>query len=107
DPEQALRLISEWWEEEQQTFVQRYENATYPAGFRAMLPWPGEDGWDTSGRLSARSCWLLVFIHSALVPLGFNMIGRDVKFSQFLVSENWLSVLSRASEEPEAVFVTL
>jgi hypothetical protein len=107
DAELAFRLVSQWWQEEQTTWVARYEEKTYPAGFPGTLPWPGEDEWDSALEPSAPVRWLMLFIHSALVPLGFNNIGRDQSFSQFLVSKKWLDVFSRASGEPEALLDAL
>ena len=107
DAETAFDLVSQWWQEEQATLVSCYEEKTYPAGFPGSLPWPGEDEWDTASRPSAPVRWLMLFIHAALVPLGFNKIGRDQSFSQFLVSKKWLEVFTKVSDEPEVLLAAL
>jgi hypothetical protein len=107
DPETAFRLVSLWWKDEQVRWVGSYEEKTYPMGFPGTLPWPGEADWDTESQPSAQARWLMLFIHAALVPLGFNRIGRDRSFSQFLVSEGWLDIFSRSSNEPEALLAAV
>jgi hypothetical protein len=107
DAEQAFRLVSRWWQDEWATWVSRYEEKTYPAGFPGKLPWPGEDGWETPMHPSAQSRWLILFIQAALVPLGFNMIGRDQSFSQFIVSQKWLDAFARVSDEPKVLLNVL
>jgi hypothetical protein len=107
DADEAFRLVSLWWEKEEARWVTLYEGKTYPTGFPGTLPWPGEDGWDEVGHPSAQARWLILFIHAALVPLGFNIIGRDQGFSQFLVSKNWLNVLAKVSENPTLLLGTL
>ncbi len=84
DADEAFRLVSRWWQREEIEWVARYQSKTYPHGFPGYLPWPGEDAWDEAGHPSAAARWLILFVHAALVPLGFNMIGRDQGFSQFL-----------------------
>lgn len=103
DPENAFRCVSDWWKQEQKKWVAQYEAKTYPAGFPGTLYWPGEDAWDNESVPSAQSRWLLLFVHAALVPLGFNKIGRDQSFSQFLLSKNLLQVFAKASSEPMAL----
>ena len=105
--EDAFRLVSEWWEREQVKWVAIYQQKTYPSGFPGKLPWAGEDDWDVAAQPSAQSRWLILFIHAALVPLGFNKIGRDQNFTQFLVSKNWLDVLAKVSDEPDALLAAL
>ena len=107
DADEAFGLVSRWWQKEEGGWVALYEGKTYPPGFPGTLPWPGEDGWDEAGHPSAQARWLILFIHAALVPLGFNMIGRDQGFSQFLVSKNWLDVLTTVSENPAALLGAL
>ena len=107
DADEAFRLVSQWWQREEVEWVARYQSKTYPPGFPGHLPWPGEDGWDEAGHPSAAARWLILFVHAALVPLGFNMIGRDQGFSQFLVSKNWLDVLAKVSENPAALLGAL
>jgi hypothetical protein len=107
DAELAFGLVSNWWREEQTTWVARYEEVTYPSGFPGTLPWPGEDEWDMVSQPSAQLRWLMLFIHAALVPLGFNNIGRDQRFSHFLVSKKWLDVFVNSSDDREALFAAL
>jgi hypothetical protein len=107
DAETAFRLISDWWQRESKQWIARYEAKTYPSGFPGALPWPGDDQWDTGDQPSPQACWLLLFVHAALVPLGFNMIGRDQGFSQFLVSRKWLDVLGNAADRPETLLAAL
>lgn len=107
DAETAFALISEWWQRENKQWVARYEAKTYPSGFPGALPWPGDDKWDSIEQPSAQTCWLLLFVHAALVPLGFNIIGRDQGFSQFLVSKKWLDVFARVPDQPEALLAAL
>jgi hypothetical protein len=107
DAEEAFRLVSQWWHEEEATWVSRYEAKTYPAGFPGTLPWPGEEGWDNPAEPTAQSRWLILFIHAALVPLGFNKIGRDQSFSEFLVSRNWLDVFTKVSINREALLAAI
>jgi len=56
---------------------------------------------------SAQVRWLMLFIHAALVPLGFHNIGRDQSFSHFLVSKKWLDVFVNSSDDREALFAAL
>ncbi|MCU1248749.1 MAG: hypothetical protein JWQ49_1778 [Edaphobacter sp.] len=105
--EDAFRLVSAWWKENEARYIAEYEDKTYPPGFPGTLPWPGENEWDVVSDPSAQARWLILFIHAALVPLGFNKIGRDQSFSQFLVSHRWLSVLAKIHAEPEAVLNAL
>lgn len=107
DADEAFSLISKWWQKEQGNWVSRYEQKTYPAGFPGSLPWPGEDEWDAEGQPSAQCRWILLFIHASLVPLGFNMIGRDQSFTRFLVEKNWLDVFAKVSESPTALLAAL
>jgi hypothetical protein len=107
DADDAFRLVSQWWQREESEWVARYEGKTYPPGFPGNLPWPGEDGWDEAGHPSSQARWLILFVHASLVPLGFNMIGRDHGFSQFLVSKGWLDVLATVSENPTALLGAL
>ena len=107
DEELAFGLVSNWWRDEQTKWVKRYEEKTYPSGFPGTLPWPGEDDWDMASRPSAQARWLMLFIHAALVPLGFNNIGRDQSFSRFLVSKKWLDVFVKVSDEPETLLAAL
>ena len=107
DGEEAFARVAHWWETEQARWVGVYEEKTYPMGFLGTLPWPGEDAWDSTLHPSAHARWLMLFIHAALVPLGFNKIGRDQSFSRFLISERWLDVLGQAADEPEALLGAL
>lgn len=106
-PKEALQLVAEWWAREGDALSKDYDKRTYPNGFLGSLPWPGEDGWDAAGPVSAGSRWLLLFIHAALVPLGFNKIGRDSSFSRFLVDKGWLGTFERISSDPEALLWAL
>lgn len=101
DAESALDLVSQWWNSEKKNFVEIYEEKTYPSGFPGKLPWPNEVGWHANSLPSPQACWLMLFIHAALVPLGFNQIGRDQSFSQFLVSNKWLDVFAEIGDEPQ------
>jgi hypothetical protein len=105
--EEAFRRVSDWWRREESTWVERYESKTYPVGFPGFLPWSGDDEWEIAAQPSAQSRWLILFIHAALVPLGFNKIGRDQSFTQFLVSKNWLDVFARVSDDPGALLAAL
>jgi hypothetical protein len=105
--EVAFRCVSEWWARENTTWTAIYESRTYPPGFPGKLPWPGETEWDAASTPSAQARWLLLFIHAALVPLGFNRIGRDQSFTRFLVENDWVDVLTRVSREPHALFTAL
>ena len=105
--EVAFRCVSEWWARENTTWAAIYESRTYPSGFPGTLPWPGEAEWDATTAPSAQARWLLLFIHAALVPLGFNCIGRDQSFTRFLVENDWVDVLTRVSHEPHALFTAL
>src|SRR5262249_26289281 len=58
-------------------------------------------------RPNAQARWLLLFIHAALVPLGFNMIGRDQGFSRFLSSKGWLDVLTNVANDPNRLIAAL
>ena len=100
DAKEAFLLVSDWWRTERAKWIATYESKTYPTGFPGPLPWPGEAAWDNVGPFSAQAGWLILFIHAALVPLGFNMIGRDQGFTQFLVDRGWLNVLTGVSENP-------
>src|SRR6185503_12072385 len=103
----AFRRVSEWWAREHATWTASYENRTYPSGFPGTLPWPGEEEWDADTAPSAQARWLLLFIQAALVPLGFNRIGRDQSFTRFLIENDWMDVLARVSDDPHALFVAL
>jgi hypothetical protein len=92
DPEAAFILVSDWWRRDGHQWIAKYEETTYPNGFPGALPWPGDDEWDAATQPSAQARWLLLFIHAALVPLGFDRIGRDQGFSRFLLSKNILNV---------------
>lgn len=83
------------------------ESRTYPSGFPGTLPWPGEDEWDAAIAPSAQARWLLLFVQAALVPLGFNRIGRDQSFTRFLVQNDWVNVLARVSHDPNGLFTVL
>jgi hypothetical protein len=107
EAEVAFRCVSEWWAREHATWTSQYESRTYPPGFPGSLPWPGEDDWDAPTTPSSQSRWLLLFVHAALVPLGFNRIGRDQSFTRFLVNNGWVDVFSRVSTEPQALFAAL
>ena len=107
DKEVAFALVSDWWREEQAQWVKLYEDKTYPSGFPGTLPWPGDDEWDKASQPSAQARWLMIFIHAALVPLGFNKIGRDQRFSRFLVSQKWLDIFVKVSDKPEALLSAL
>jgi hypothetical protein len=107
DDESAFGLISQWWRREGAKYESQYQDETYPPEFTGKPPWPGDPEWDTRSEPSAQSRWLILFIHAALVPLGFNKIGRDRRFSQFLVSKNWLDVFARVADEPEALLAGL
>jgi hypothetical protein len=103
----AFTLVSKWWVNEHARHTAAYEAKTYPLGFPGKLPWPGEDAWDGTSKPSAQSSWLLLFIQAALVPLGFNRIGRDQSFTRFLIEKNWVEILARVSEDPHALFTAL
>jgi hypothetical protein len=107
DPEDAFTLVSDWWRREQHKWVSNYVEKTYPIGFPGALPWPGDDEWDTATQPNAQARWLLLFIHAALVPLGFNMIGRDQEFSRFFSSKGWLDVLTNLASDPNLLITTL
>lgn len=107
DKEVAFALVSDWWREEQAQWVKLYEDKTYPTGFPGALPWPEDDEWDKASQPSAQARWLMIFIHAALVPLGFNKIGRDQRFSRFLVSQKWLDIFVKVSDKPEALLSAL
>ena len=107
DEEAAFLLVSDWWRREQHTWISKYEEKTYPTGFPGALPWPGEDEWESAVEPNAQTRWLLLFIHAALVPLGFNMIGRDQGFSQFITSKGWLDVLGNVAEDPKTLITAL
>ena len=103
----AFRCVAEWWARDHKDWIATYENRTYPAGFLGTLPWPGEKEWDATTAPSAQARWLLLFIHAALVPLGFNKIGRDQSFTRFLIDNDWVDVLAKVSDDPHALFATL
>jgi hypothetical protein len=103
----AFRRVSEWWDRERTNWTAQYESRTYPAGFPGALPWPGEDGWEAADSPTPQARWLLLFIHAALVPLGFNRIGRDQSFTRFLVGNGWMDVFSRVSDDPHALLAAL
>jgi hypothetical protein len=103
----AFRRVSEWWAREHATWTAIYENRTYPPGFPGTLPWPGEEEWEADTAPSAQARWLLLFIQAALVPLGFNRIGRDQSFTRFLIENDWVDVLAQVSDDPHALFVAL
>jgi hypothetical protein len=103
----AFTLVSRWWVNEHARHTAAYEAKTYPPGFPGKLAWPGEDAWDGTSKPSAQSSWLLLFIQAALVPLGFNRIGRDQRFTRFLIERNWVEILARVSEDPHALFTAL
>jgi hypothetical protein len=103
----AFELVSKWWQAERLQWIAWYEERTYPVGFPGDLLWPGDDQWDGDAQPSAQNRWLLLFVHAALVPLGFNTIGRDRGFSQFLVSNRWLDVLENVQKEPEGLLDSL
>jgi hypothetical protein len=105
--DEAFRRVAEWWARDHKAWIATYENRTYPAGFLGTLPWPGEEEWDATTAPSAQSRWLLLFIHAALVPLGFNKIGRDQSFTSFLIENDWVDVLAKVSEDPQSLFATL
>ncbi|HYD16451.1 MAG TPA: hypothetical protein VEB03_00440 [Candidatus Nanoarchaeia archaeon] len=107
DPQLALRRVSEWWQDARSSLTDRYEAKTYPSGFPGTLPWPGEDEWDSKSQPNAQARWLLLFIQASLVPLGFNMIGRDHGFSQFLTNKGWLDVLADVPNNPDALVSVL
>lgn len=107
DPRTALMRVSEWWHDERSSLTSRYEAKTYPAGFPGTLPWPGDDGWNSECQPNAQARWLLLFIQASLVPLGFNNIGRDHGFSQFLTTKGWLDVLSDLPSNPDALVSVL
>ena len=105
--EDAFRLVSEWWTQEHTNQTRSFEARTYPSRYPGQLHWPGEDGWDDPSHPNPRSRWLLLFIHAALVPLGFNRIGRDQSFSRFLVEKGWMDVFGRVASEPDLLFTAL
>ncbi len=107
DAEDAFLRVTYWWKQEQNKWVDRFKSETYPPGFPGKLPWPSEDAWDEEFAPSPQSRWFLLFVHAALVPLGFNMIGRDQSFSNFLVSRNLLDIFPKSSDEPEILLRTL
>ena len=107
DDEEAFRLVSAWWKEEQASCVTIYEEKTYPFGFPGDLPWPGEDEWDAPTNPPAQARWLMLFIHAALVPLGLNKISRYQSFSQFLVSKGWLNLFANVSVDSRALLDAL
>jgi hypothetical protein len=107
DPEAAFTLVSDWWRRDGNEWIERYEVKTYPNGFPGALPWPGDDEWDAATQPTAQARWLLLFVQAALVPLGFNTIGRDQGFSRFLLSKGWLNVLTRVADAPNRLIATL
>ncbi|MCC7376082.1 MAG: hypothetical protein IT581_15595 [Verrucomicrobiales bacterium] len=107
DADVAFRCVSDWWTRECTKWIEAYEKRTYPNGYPGTLPWPGEDDWDANTAPCAASRWLLLFIHAALVPLGFNRIGRDQSFTQFLVEKGWMDIFARVAAEPEALIAAL
>ena len=107
DKEVAFALVSDWWREEQAQWVKLYEDKTYPSGFPGTLPWPGDDEWDKASQPSCTGS-LVDDIHPrGLGTLGFNKIGRDQRFSRFLVSEKWLDIFVKVSDKPEALLSAL
>jgi hypothetical protein len=107
DAVEAFIRVTRWWEEEGRTWTSKYDQKTYPIGFPGDLPWPGEVEWDEASSPSPQARWLMVFIQAALVPLGLNVIGRDRRFSDFLLSERWLDILVNVAERPEALLIAL
>jgi len=107
DPEEAFTLVSDWWRRDEHKWVSAFEEKTYPTGFTGSLPWPGDDEWDAPSHPNVQARWLLLFIHAALVPLGFNMIGRDQRFSRFLSSKGWLDVLTNVGKDPNGLITAL
>ena len=103
----AFILVSRWWKVEGGTWASKYDQCTYPIGFPGDLPWPGEVEWDDASSPSPQARWLMVFIQAAFVPLGLNVIGRDRRFSEFLLSERWLDILVNVRERPEALLIAL
>ncbi len=107
DASEAFIRISRWWSKAQNRRMAIYERKTYPPRFPGTLPWPGEEGWDEQSTPSAQSRWLLLFVHAALVPLGFNKIGRDQSFLNFLNSRNLLDIFPKSSTEPGVLLQAL
>jgi len=107
DAVEAFVRVSKWWKVEGATKALIYSQKTYPEGFPGDLPWPGDVEWDEVSSPSPQTRWLMVFIQAAFVPLGLNVMGHDLKFSQFLLSERWLDILVNVTEKPEALLSAL
>ena len=105
--ETAFRLVAEWWRKERARWERTYEEKSYPPGFPGALPWPGDDAWDSVEQPSAKSGWLVLFINAALLPLGFNQIGRDLSFIRYLVDRRWIRVLENVTQDPGALLAAL
>ncbi|MFZ4596827.1 MAG: hypothetical protein ACOYOF_21420, partial [Verrucomicrobiaceae bacterium] len=103
----AFQLVSDWWRKESGPWIKDYEERTYPPGFPGALPWPGEDAWDSIEPPSAKGGWLVLFINAALLPLGFNRIGRDRSFIDYLLERRWISVLENVAQNPGALMDAL
>jgi hypothetical protein len=99
-PKDAFSRLTKWWTKECEFYSNDYDSRTYPSPFPGKLLWPNEDGWDEDEN---REGWLLLFIQASLTSLGFNRIGRDKNFMQFLVDQNWLRVLLNSGSDKEAV----
>jgi hypothetical protein len=104
---EAFARISDWWRNEQDQWVRLYDDKTYPPGFPGNLPWRSEDSWDALESPSPQARWLFLFVNAALVPLGFNSIGRHHSFSRFLVANGWLDVLANVSQDSQALLDAL
>ncbi|WP_197355338.1 hypothetical protein [Aureliella helgolandensis] len=99
-PAEAFEEISRWWSSEQVPRCLEYDSQSYPPGFPGLLLWPDEEGWEAERN---REGWLLLFIAASLGSLGMNQIGRNLNFLQFLVDQDWLSVLLRSESDSAAV----
>ena len=99
-PKQAFTKISNWWKDIGPNLVEQYESSTYPQGYPGQLPWPSEDEWEIEQN---RAGWLLLFVQGALSSLGFNRVGRDLGFTQFLAEGGWLNLLMKSATQPQSI----
>jgi hypothetical protein len=90
DPTRALRAIADWWDENREQQIQRFEARTYPSGQLSIEP-------DFLGRRTdgaVRADWLELLVLGATHTLGRTQSAQNRDFLDLSRRRGWLEVFS-------------
>ena len=97
DPKPSLKSIRDWWRQNREKHVDRYEAETYSEPdrlFSALKP-------RLEGTADERRAWFTLILRSTLETLGRTRASQNLAFIQICEQHGWLRAIADTRGEPE------